>query len=75
VIGSAGSRLGADGLIGIQPTQPAISPDGQPVRAVQQRQIDVGDAAQGEVVADVQHNRGDRTARSTRAATGVSSAL
>jgi hypothetical protein len=33
---------------------------------VQQRQIDVGDAAQGEVVAEVQHNCGDRTTRSTR---------
>ena len=46
--------------------QPAISPDGQPVRALQQRQIDVGDAAQGEVVAEVQHNCRDRAARSTR---------
>ena len=33
--------FGADGLTGIQPTQPAISPGGQPVQAVQ-RQIDVG---------------------------------
>jgi len=66
VIGSAGSRLGADGLIGIQPTQPAISRMASRSRAVQQRQIDVGDTAQGEVVAAVQHNCGDRTARSTR---------